>query len=97
MEGNTTTPRPASKKDNDVTSVSSYGESDDDSDYVESRKKFPSSSVNTPEIAGHIRKLEKIHKVTTFEIREFYQTMEIFNCLDKVNFMEIANDENTPD
>ena len=60
------------------------------------RKNSPARSSSTPEIAGHIHELKQIHKVSAFEIGEFYQSMEIFTKSDEVEPLELANSETTP-
>ena len=43
-------------------SVASIGESDGDSDYVESAENSPTSPANTPDLEGHIIELEEMQK-----------------------------------
>ena len=49
---------PPADPDSDVTSVAIIGESEGDSDYVESAKNSPTSSANTPDLEGHISELK---------------------------------------
>ena len=51
-DGQTASPSPPDKLDSDVTSVAIIGESDGDSDYVESAKNSPTSLANTPDLAA---------------------------------------------
>ena len=95
-EGPTATPRPTADPDSDVPSAASSGESDGNSDYINSCKNLPASSVNTPEIAGHISEIEQLHEVAVVEIGEFYQLRELFTHPDEVDPTELANDETTP-
>ena len=57
MDGQTASPTPPADLYSDVTLVEIIGESDGDSDYVESAEKSTTSSVNTPDLVGHIREL----------------------------------------
>ena len=54
----------------DVTSVAITVDSNGDSDYVESTENSPTSPANTPDLAGHISKLEEMHKVVESELVE---------------------------
>ena len=62
-DGQTVSPSPSADQDSDFTLVASTGESDGDSYYVESTENSPTIPANTPDIAGHIRKLEEMHEV----------------------------------
>ena len=70
MYGQTTSPSPLVNQDSDVTLVASIGDSDGDSDYVESDKNSLMSPANTSDLEGHIRKLEEMHEVAEVELVE---------------------------
>ena len=53
-DGQTESPSPPVDQDSDVTSVASIGESNGDSDYVESAKNSPTSPDNTPDLERNI-------------------------------------------
>ena len=57
MDGTAATPKPTADPGIDVTLAASYGENNNNSDYVESHKNLPAISNNTSNITGHIRKL----------------------------------------
>ena len=96
MKGIAATPRPTNNPVSDFTLEASSGESDGDSDYVRSRKNFPARLTNTPEITGHFSELEKMHKVSAVDLREFYQPKEFFTQTDEVKPMDISNNETVP-
>ena len=62
-EGQAASPRLPANPDSNVTSAASFGESDGNSEYVESAGNVPTSSAITLDLAGHIRELETIHEV----------------------------------
>ena len=62
-DGKSATPRRPTKPGSDVTSAASSGESDGNSEYVESPDKLPTRSANTPELEDHILELKQIHEV----------------------------------
>ena len=90
------TPILTSDPRSDVTSAAIYGQSDSNSDYVESRENLPTISANTPELAGHIHELQQIHKVAVVKLEEFSQPMKLFTQPKEVEPKEISNDETTP-
>ena len=51
---------------------------------------------NTPEIAGHIHELQKMQKFAAVELKEFYNPTKLFNQSEKVNPLELTNNETTP-
>ena len=57
-------PIPPANPNSDVMSEASFGESDGNSDYVESTKNSPMSSANTPDLDGYISELEMVHEVS---------------------------------
>ena len=61
MEGPANTPRPNFNPDSYVTFMASSGENDGESYDADSCENSPTSSANTPKIAGHICELEQIH------------------------------------
>ena len=62
MDGQTIPPSPPADLDSNVMSEASFGGSDGNSDYVESAKNSPMSLAKTPDLTGHTRKLEAMHK-----------------------------------
>ena len=60
-DGQTVSPSPPSDPDSDVVLLGCFGESDDNSYYVESAKKSPTILANMPYLAGHIIKLKEMH------------------------------------
>ena len=56
--------------------VASFGVSDGDSDYVKSAEKSPMRSANTPNLEGHISKLETMHEVSEGEIYAIVRPMD---------------------
>ena len=63
MDGQTTSTSLPADPDSDVKLVAIIGESDGDSDYVESAENSPPSLANTPDLAGHIIEMGAMHKV----------------------------------
>ena len=53
------------------------------------------TSANTPDLAGHTRKLKQMHKIAAVILGDFSQPREIFTLPDKVNPMELANNDTT--
>ena len=74
-------------------SVENIGESDGNSDCVESAKKSPTSPVNTPYLVGHISELEEMHEVVECEIIELARPTVNFSSLDELKIQELDNDE----
>ena len=68
MDGQTALPRPPADPDSDVMPVAIIGGIDGNSDYVKSAKNSPTSPANTPDLEGHISKLEAMHKVSEREL-----------------------------
>ena len=67
------------------------GGSGSDSDYVESAKNLPTSPANMPDLAGHMIKMEAMHKVSEGEINAFARPMVIFSHIDKLKILELAD------
>ena len=59
---------PPNEPESDFTSAAIFGGSDDYYEYAKSTKNSPLSSANTPNLAGHIRKLEMMHEISVEEI-----------------------------
>ena len=87
-------PDPPSDPDSDVTSMASFGGSDGNSKYVESTKKSPTSSSNTPYIAIDIRKLEIMHKVSLLDISDIFQPTMLFTHTNDLEIQELAHTNN---
>ena len=64
--------------------MASIGESDGDSDYVESDEKSPTSPANTPDLTGHIGELEEMNEVAEGELVELAQPTVIFSRIDEL-------------
>ena len=84
MDGQTASPSPPANLDSDVKSVASIGESDDNSDYVESSEKSPTSPANKLDLAAHISKLEGIHEVAEGKLVELARPTVLFYCIDEL-------------
>ena len=76
--------------------MDSSGNIDIDSDYVNLHKKLPTSSSNTPELAGHTHKLQQIHEFATVKLKYLSQPTEIFNHTNEVEPTDLANINTTP-
>ena len=96
MEGPDATPIITINPDSDIMLTDCSGESDGNSDYVELRKNSPMSSDNTPELKGHIQELQQMHKVAKVELGEITQPTDIFTQPNKIDPMDITNEETTP-
>ena len=64
----TVSPSPPSDQDSDVMLAAIIGESDSDSDYVESAENSPTSPSNKPDLEGHISDLEEMYEVAEGKI-----------------------------
>ena len=84
MNGQTASHSPPANQNSDVTSVASTGESDSDSDYVESTENSPTSPSNTADLTGHTRELEEMHKVAESELVELTRPTALFSCIDEL-------------
>ena len=62
--GQIASPRPLANPDSDVRSTDSFGGGNGNLKYVESTKNPPMISENTPDLMGHIIKLEIMNKVS---------------------------------
>ena len=91
-----TTPSLPDDQDSDVTSVESIGESDGDSDYVESSKNSPTSPYNTMDLAGHISKLEEMHEVAEGKLFELARPTVILSCIEKLEISELDDAKTDP-
>ena len=74
--------------------MTSIGESDGDSDYVESDENSSTSPANTPELARHISELEEIHEVPEGGLVELAQPTVLFSCIDELKIPDL-NDAKT--
>ena len=73
--------------------MSSIGESDGDSDYVESSKNSPTIPANMPDLAGHISELVKMHEVAEGELDAITQPIVLFSCIDEIKIPDLENSE----
>ena len=92
--GQTASPSLPVNLDSDVTLVASIGESDGDSDYVESAENSPTSPANTPDLGGHISELEEMHEVVEGELDVIAQPTVIFS---RIEYLETGLPENHQD
>ena len=56
---------------------------------------MPARLANTPDLAGHIRKIEHMHEVAAVKLGEFLQPMEIFTHTNKVDPTELDINDTT--
>ena len=89
-------PSPPADPDSDITLAASLGRSDDDSDYVDSSENSPTSLAKTPDIAGHISKLEARHKVLEVYIDAISRPTVIFSHTKEIEIPELADAETDP-
>ena len=94
--GQIASPSPSVNQDSDVMSVASIGESDGDSDYVESAKNSPTIPANMPDLAGHISKLEATHEVSEGDLDAIARPTVLFSHTDKLKIPELDNSETDP-
>ena len=90
------TPSLTADPGSDVTLAASSEDSDSKADYIKSCENLPMRLVNTPELAGHIRKIQLMHVVTAVDLKELSQQTNIFTHPKKVDPTELANDDTTP-
>ena len=95
-DGQTTPPSLPADQDSDVTLVESIGESDGDSDYVESTENSPTIPDNTLDLAGHISELEEMHEVTENELVKLTQPTVLSPRINELELSELDDDENDP-
>ena len=74
--------------------MANIGESDGDSDYVESAENSPTSLSNLLDLVVHIIELEEMHEVAECDIIEFAQSTVISPRIDELEILEL-NDANT--
>ena len=77
-------------------SAASFGGSDGDSDYVNSAENSPTSPANTPELAGHIIKLEAMYNVSEGDIDAITQPTVILSHTNDLKIKELTNTETDP-
>ena len=80
----------------DVTSAASFGGSDSDSYYVDSAKNSPTSSANTPDLKGHIIKMETMREVLEGKIDTSLRPTALFSYTNELKILEIADTETDP-
>ena len=90
------TPRQTADPDSNITSAASSVESDGDLDYFKSHKNSPMILANMPEIKGKIQELQQMHKVAEVDLKEITQPIELFTQPNKLDPMELADDETFP-
>ena len=95
--GPTATPRQPVNTDSDAMSVASYGESDSNSEYVDSPKNLPTRLANTLQLKIHILELQHMHEVAEDNIDDIAQPTYLFTQPDELDPKELANDGTTMD
>ena len=95
-EGPVVTSRLTANPDIYVTLAASYGESGGGSYYAELRKNFSTSLTSTPELKGHIQKIQQMHEVSAVEFEDFTQPTEIFTYHNEFKPTELADEDTTP-
>ena len=76
--------------------MTSIGERNGESDYVESAANSPTSPANTPDLEGYISELEKMHKVVESELVELAQPTVIVSCIDELELPDLNDAETEP-
>ena len=76
--------------------MSNIGESDSDSDYVESAENSPTSLANTPDLVGHISELEEMHEVAEGELDAIARPTVLFSRTNELKIPELTNAETDP-
>ena len=89
-DGQTASPSPANQ-DIDVTLVASIGESNGESDYVESDKSSPMIPANTTDFMGHISKLEEMHEVAEGELVKIARPTVLFSRINELEIPDLDN------
>ena len=84
------------RPESDIMSAASFGGSDDNLDYVELAEKTPTSSYNTPDLEGHIRKLETTHELLEGDINTIAQPTVFFYLTNELKMTEFADSETGP-
>ena len=92
----TASPSPPVDQDSDITLAASIGESDGNSDYVDSAENLPTSPSNTPDLAGHISELEEIHEVVESKLVKIEHPTVIFSHSDKLELPELNDAKTNP-
>ena len=59
------------------------------------RENLPTSLDNTPELAGHIHKLQQMHEVAAVNIKDFYQPTDIFIQPNEVDSTDLDTNNTT--
>ena len=95
-DSQTESPSPPANQYSDVKLVASTEESDGDSDYAKLTEDSPTNPANMPDLAGHIRKLEEMHKVAERNLVKLARPTVIFSCIDDLKLPEIYNAETNP-
>ena len=71
--------------------AASFVGSDGDSDYVKATKTSPTSPSDTPDLAGHIIKLEVMYEVSEGELDAIAQPTVLLSHTDDLKIPELAN------
>ena len=73
--------------------MESIGESDGDSDYVESAENSHTSPANTPDLKGYINVLEEMHEVAEGKLVELARKTVLLYRIDELKLPEIDDAE----
>ena len=90
-DGQTASPSPPTNQYSEVILAASFGGSDNDSDYVEVTKNSPTSPSDTPDLAGHIIKLEVMYEVSEGELDAIAQPTVLLSHTDDLKIPELSN------
>ena len=82
--------------DSEVTSADGSGTNDNNSKYVESRKKLPVISDNRPELKTIIEEIIEIQNDANTELEEFSTPRALFTHPHDLNPMQLTGAETTP-
>ena len=74
-------------------SATSFGGSEDNSYYVQPSENSPTILVNTPDLAGHISKLEAMHEVLEGELDVIARPTVLFSHREEIEITELADAE----
>ena len=91
MDGQILSTGPPADPGSDITSTESFGGIDGYSEYVESNEYSPLSSNNMTDLAGYIRKMKMMHKVSEIEIDTIVQPSVLFSHTNELEIPMLAN------
>ena len=77
--------------------VASSGDSDGNSEYVESPENLPTRLANTLQLKSNILELQHMNEVAEDNLDEITQPTELLTHPDEINPTELTDDDTTPD